>query len=71
MFLYDITLVSLAEELCAAAPNVLAPFYADDSVLYGPADMSARLMTLLLERGPERGYFPEPSKSLFICDSPA
>eukprot|EP00957_Ditylum_brightwellii_P059781 4538414-Ditylum_brightwellii.AAC.1 len=25
-------------------------------------------MKLLLQRGPDRGYFPEPAKSTHICD---
>ena len=26
-------------------------------------------MRLLMDQGPERGYFPEPAKSLFIADN--
>ena len=50
--------------------NFLTPFYTDDSVFNGMADRRDRLMALLLRRGLEMVYFPEPSKSLFICDSP-
>ena len=53
------------------APDLLAPLYADYAVFNGPAETSASLMTLLLEEGTERGYLPEPAKSLFICDSAA
>ena len=31
---------------------------------------SAQLLKLLMKRGTDRGYFPEPSKSLFILDTP-
>ena len=31
---------------------------------------SAQLLKLLMRREPDRGYFPEPAKSLFISDTP-
>ena len=31
---------------------------------------SKKILKLLMERGADRGYFPDPSKSLFISDSP-
>ena len=51
MVLYRITLVPLAEDLCVAAPDFLARFYADDATFNGPAERISRLMTLLLVRG--------------------
>ena len=70
MFLYGITLAPLEEELRAEAPKFMAPLYADNAIFGGPAERSARLMTHILERVMVRGYFPEPPKSLFICNSP-
>ena len=70
MALYGITLVPLAEELRAADPGLLSPFYADDAAFDGSTRRSAQLLKLLMKRGPERGYFPEPAKSLFILDTP-
>ena len=70
MVLYGITLVPLAEELRAADPGLLSPFYADDAMFDGSARRSAQLIKLLVRRGPERGYLPEPAKSLFISDTP-
>ena len=32
--------------------------------------MSAQLLKLLMKRGSDRGYFPDPAKSLFILDIP-
>ena len=55
----------------AAAPDLLAPFYEDNSAFNGLIDISSSVMTLLLERGPERVKFPELTKSLFICDPSA
>ena len=70
MVLYRITLVPLAEKLRAVDPGLLSPFYADDSVFDGSEQQIAQLLKLLMKRGPDRGYFPEPAKSLFILDIP-
>ena len=70
MVLYDITLVPLAEDLRAADPVLLSPFYADDAEFDDLARQSAQLLKLLMDRGPYWGYFPEKSKSLFISDTP-
>ena len=70
MVLYWIILVPLAEELRAADPGLLSSFYADDAAFDGSAQQSAQLLKLLIKRGPDRGYFPEPAKSLFISDTP-
>ena len=70
MVFYGIILVSLAEELRAADPGLLSPFYADDAAFYGTAQCNAHLLKLLMNRGTGQGYFPEPAKSLFISDNP-
>ena len=70
MVLYGITLVPLSEELHAADPGILSPFYADDATFDGSAQRSAQLLKQLMKRGPEQGYFPEPAKSFFILDTP-
>ena len=70
MVLYGITLVPLAEEFRAADPGLFSPFYADDVAFDGSAQRSAQLLKLLMNRGPDRGYFPEPAKSLFISETP-
>ena len=54
------------EELRAADPALLVPFYADNDVFGGLADWSVRLLTLLLERFPALGYLLDPNKSLLI-----
>ena len=70
MVLYRITLVPLAEELRAADLGLLSPFYADDAAFDGSARRSAQLLNMLMKRGPDRGYFPEPDNHLFISDTP-
>ena len=69
MVLYEITLVPLTEELRAADPGILYPFYADDATFNGLARRSAQILNLLMKRGTDRGYFPEPDKFLFISDT--
>ena len=70
MVLYGITLVPLAEDLRVVDPVLLSPFYADNAAFDGSARRSAQLLMLLMKRGPDRGYFPKPDKSLFITDTP-
>ena len=70
MVLYGITLAPLAEELRAADPGLLPPFYADDAAFDGSEQRRTQLLKLLMRRGTERGYFPEPAKSLFILETP-
>ena len=50
--------------------GILSPFYADDAAFDGSARRSTQLLQMLMRRGPDRGYFPEPSESLFILDTP-
>ena len=70
MVLYMITLVPLAKGLRATDPVLLSPFYADDTVFHSLARRIAQLLKLLMNRGPDRGCFPDPAKSLFILDTP-
>ena len=70
MVLYGVTLDPLAEELQAVDPGLLSPLYADDADFDGSARRSAQLLKLLMGRGPDRLYFPNPAKSLFISDTP-
>ena len=70
MVLYGITLFPIAEELHAADPGILSPVYVDDAAFNGSARCSAQLLKLLMKRGADWGYFPEPAKSLFISDTP-
>ena len=70
MALYRINLFSLYDELRAADPGLLYLFYADDAVFDSSSGRSAKLLNLLMKRGPEQGYFPELSKYFFISDTP-
>ena len=70
MVLHGITLVPLVKELRAADPGFLSPFYAKNVVFDGLEQQSAQLLKLLMEIGPDREYFPDPVKTLFISDTP-
>jgi hypothetical protein len=66
MVLYGLALVPLANRLRLANPTLLQAWYADDMAMAGPSTEIAKMMGLLEELGPKRGYFPEPAKSIFI-----
>ena len=69
MVLYGIILVPLAKKLRVADPGLLSPFYTDDAAFDGSEHLSAHLLKLLMNRGPERGYFTKLAKSLFSLDT--
>ena len=71
MVLYRITLVPIYEELRAADPGLLSPFYTDDAASNGLTRRSAHILKLLMKMGPDRGYFPKPANSLFVLDTPS
>ena len=68
MILYGIALLPLTESLQEDEPQVMQPWYADDAAMIGSVEGIARTMRLLEIRGPARGYYPEPAKSIFIPD---
>ena len=67
MILYGLALLPLAEVLQEEVPDTLQPWYADDMGIASPAAAVGKAMDRLLQLGPDRGYFPEPSKSILIC----
>ena len=70
MVLYGITIVPLAEDIRDSNHTLLSPFYADDAAFDELARRSAAQLHMLMDQGTDRGYLPEPSKSLFIPDNP-
>eukprot|EP00957_Ditylum_brightwellii_P163550 12452510-Ditylum_brightwellii.AAC.2 len=70
MILYGIVLVPLATIIWMQEKDVMAPFYTDDTLLNGPATANARMMLVLMEHGPDFGYFLEPEKSIHVCNRP-
>ena len=69
MVFYEIILIPLVEELRAADPGLLYPFYKENAVFDGSEQCSSQLLKLLMNRGLVWEYFPEPAKSLFISDT--
>ena len=67
MMLYGIAILPLAQMLKKEYPSVLQPWYADDSAMMGPHALNAKVVKLLVEKGPCFGYYPEPEKSWHIC----
>ena len=65
--LYGIALYPLVEKLRDADITLLSPFYANDAAFDGSMWRSAAQLRLLMDQGPDRGYFPESAKSLFIA----
>ena len=70
MVLYGITLVPLAEDLRDVDPTFLSLFNADDASFYGSVRQSVAQTHLHMEQRPDWGYFPNPSKLIFIADKP-
>jgi len=68
MVIYGVALTPLTESVRAAQPNTLQAWYADDSSFAGSAPAIAAAMRTILEKGPARGYYPKPSKSILICN---
>eukprot|EP00957_Ditylum_brightwellii_P050086 3796325-Ditylum_brightwellii.AAC.1 len=66
--MYGVALLPLMEITRAADKGVLAPFYANDVALDGPADRNAQLLGILVKHGPDFGFFPEPEKSIHNCN---
>ena len=58
------------EELEAWVKPQVEAFYADDAAFNGSARRSVQLLKILMKRGTDRGYFPDPAKYLFILDTP-
>ena len=65
MVLYGITLLTLAEELRHTDPTLLYLFYANDAAFDGSVKRSAAQLRLLMDRGPDWGYFLDLENSLF------
>ena len=66
MIAYGIGVLHLIRVLRADHPQVSQPWYADDAGAGGKfGDIMAHFRDLQL-KGPARGYFPEPTKSILV-----
>ena len=66
MVLYGLSLTPLAKSIRAAVPTVVQPWYAEDAAMAGPVTGIRDAQRLLMEWGPQRGYYPKPEKSVII-----
>ena len=55
MVLYGVTLAPLVEDIRAADPTLLSPFYANDAAFHWSARQSSAQLRLVMDRGPNRG----------------
>jgi hypothetical protein len=67
MILFGLGVLPIAEKMRQAEPSVVQAWFADDSAMSGPAKRVAAAYALLELIGPARGYFPEPAKSIVVC----
>ena len=66
MIAYGIGVLPLIRDLRRDHPRVMHTWYADDAGVGGKlGDVMAHFRDLQL-RGPARGYFPEPTKSILV-----
>eukprot|EP00957_Ditylum_brightwellii_P073870 5612644-Ditylum_brightwellii.AAC.1 len=61
---YGVTLVPLAEQAAWQEEKAINPFYANDECVDSPACYNTRIVKFLVKKGPDRGYFPKPEKSI-------
>ena len=66
MILYGIRVLPLIRELRGAHPPVTQPWYADDVGAGGKFPNIMDHLRDLQARGPARGYYPEPTKSILV-----
>ena len=71
MLLFALATVPLIKTIREEVQKLRAiPSFADDLSMFGPISAIIEGMKLLLKLGPARGYYPEPSKSIFIPQHP-
>ena len=66
MIAYGIGVLPLIRELRGAHPRVTQPWYADDAGAGRKFSHILEHLRYLQARGPARGYYPEPTKSILV-----
>ena len=66
MISYGIGILPLIHDLRTVHPHVTQLWYADDSFKGGKFEALQDHMKELMARGPLRGYFPEPTRSILV-----
>ena len=63
---YGMGIPPLIQEFRKAHPGITQPWYADDAGAGGTFGAIRQNLIDLMERGPLRGYFPEPTKRILV-----
>ena len=66
MISYGIGVLPLIRELRGSQPRVTQPWYADDGGAGGKFQQIFEHFRDLQARGPARGYYPDPTKSILV-----
>ena len=66
MIAYGIKILLIIREICTTHPHVVQPWYADETGAGETFEALHEHMRNLLARGPPRGYFPDPTKSILV-----
>ena len=66
MISYSLGILPLIQDLQMDHPDVTQPCYADDDGAGGTFSGIGRHLDNLMVRGPPRGYFTEPNKSILV-----
>ena len=62
MVLYGLPLLPLSKSMRTEDPGIFQPWYADDAGMRGLAWRNAKLLQVLMGKGPYHCYSPEPEK---------
>ena len=66
MFAYALGLLPLVKRIRALHPNIMNPWYADDTGMGGSFHDIKQCFTTLCDIGPGYGYYPSPPKSVLV-----
>ena len=66
MAIYGLTMLPLSKYLLQVVPECHQPWYADNAGAGGKFDKIADCFMELTDKGPVRGYFPNPTKSILV-----
>ena len=66
MFAYGIEIILLVKHLKSTYPDVTQPWYSDNAGALGMFDRFDNYFKALNSKGPEQGYFPDPTKNIIV-----
>ena len=66
MVAYGMEIITLIKHLKSTYPDIMQPWYADNARALGMFDHLDNYFKALNRNGPERGYSPDPTKSMLV-----